>query len=524
MKKFILVLCSVAVVKTQAQNVGIGTTTPNAPLQFGNGIANRKIVLYDVNNNDHQFFGLGLNSGELRYQINEATVGVAHKFFAGLNATTSIELMRIQGNGNVGIGSMNPVLGGLVVDTKVGATNAVFGSNTTGVAIESNYPGIGFNTYWNGSSRKAIANGYGSYIGTDPVNGGMQFYVTNASYAAGSDVVQNTGMVIRPNGNVGIGTAAPNAGLQLGNVVNNRRLVLWEAANNDHQFYGFGITPFTLRYQTPSVSDDHVFYSGSGTSASTELVRIKGNGNVGIGNSTPNGELQFGNTAINRKLVLWETANNDHQFYGLGINGGSLRYQVDNTISAHKFYAGTSATASNELLSINGNGSIGVNGSTGNPGQVLMSNGSNGSAAWISAANVIKTGITENTSLINFTFTDAAPYEFVSDRLTLNITVPSRVIFYYKTRTNANSGNPLGEFVKWRFETYLNGTLSTNYYISGRAGYVLSDNTIDCTNGPDYFDLQPGTYQFSYWGQNMQTSLTVLLTCYFQAAYTIIPL
>ncbi len=388
-------------------NIGLGNmNSPNAPLQFGNGTANRKIVLFDVNNNDHEFFGFGLNAGELRFQINEAQPGVAHKFFAGLNSSTSQELMRIQGNGLVGIGSTNPVLGGLVVDKKAGATNAVFGSNTTGVAIESNFPGIGFNTYWNGG-RKAIANGYGATIGTDPVNGGLGIHVTNNSYAAGTNVNLNPGITIKPNSNVGIGTTTANASLQLANIDANRRIVLWETANNDHQFYGFGINGFALRYQTPSTFDDHVFYTGINSSSSAELMRIKGNGmvriagqqsagtgnkslsiggfgdidvdrqgiaggrfkilengNAGIGNSTPNGELQFGNTPVNRKLVLWETANNDHQFYGLGINGGSLRYQVDNTTSAHKFYAGTSAATSNELLSINGNGNVSINGFT----------------------------------------------------------------------------------------------------------------------------------------------------------------
>src|SRR5215472_8223244 len=48
-------------------------------------------------------------------------------------------------------------------------------------------------------------------------------------------------------GNVGIGTAAPDAALQVGNVIANRRMVLWETANNDHQFYGFGINSLMLR-------------------------------------------------------------------------------------------------------------------------------------------------------------------------------------------------------------------------------------------------------------------------------------
>jgi hypothetical protein len=87
-------------------NIGIGTNTPNAPLQFSNAVVNRKIVLYDTNNNDNQYYGFGINGGTLRYQTD--AIGADHVFFAGVNSTTSNELMRIKGTGNVGIGTNNP--------------------------------------------------------------------------------------------------------------------------------------------------------------------------------------------------------------------------------------------------------------------------------------------------------------------------------------------------------------------------------------------------------------------------------
>ena len=62
------------------------------------------------------------------------------------------------------------------------------------------------------------------------------------------------------------------------------------------------------------------------------------------------------------KIVLFETVNNDHQYYGLGINGGTLRYQIDAISSSHIFYAGLTASTSKELFKISGNGSVTVNG------------------------------------------------------------------------------------------------------------------------------------------------------------------
>jgi hypothetical protein len=90
----------------------------------------------------------------------------------------------------------------------------------------------------------------------------------------------------------------------------------------------------------------------------TELMRIGDNGNVGIGNTSPNAPLHFSNNTANRKIVLFEGTNNDHQFYGLGVNTAILRYQTDSTGADHVFYAATGSTSSNELMRIKGNGSI----------------------------------------------------------------------------------------------------------------------------------------------------------------------
>jgi hypothetical protein len=75
--------------------------------------------------------------------------------------------------------------------------------------------------------------------------------------------------------------------IQLPNVVQNRKIVLYEDANNDHQFYGFGINSLMLRYQVASTSHCHAFYAGASPSTSTELMRIDGSGLVGIGTSSP---------------------------------------------------------------------------------------------------------------------------------------------------------------------------------------------------------------------------------------------
>ncbi len=177
------------------------------------------------------------------------------------------------------------------------------------------------------------------------------------------------------NKKVGIGTTTPHAPLQLANTpLQNRKIVLFEDDNNEHSFFGFGINAAAMRYQVGNNSS-HVFYaSNSAGTASAELLRIKSTGEVGIGTSTPHAPLQLANTPLqNRKIVLFEDANNEHSFFGFGINAAAMRYQVGNN-SSHVFYASNSAgTASAELLRIKSTGDVGIG--TASPNTKLHING-----------------------------------------------------------------------------------------------------------------------------------------------------
>ncbi|RYF89253.1 MAG: hypothetical protein EOO03_06465 [Chitinophagaceae bacterium] len=116
---------------------------------------------------------------------------------------------------NVGIGTATPQLGKLEVKGSTGAVSAIFYDQSTGVAIENNHPGIGFNSYYNGG-RKAIAPGFGGLLGMDPASGKLHIYTAPASIAtAGAPMLLTERMSILANGNVGIGIAAPTAKLDV---------------------------------------------------------------------------------------------------------------------------------------------------------------------------------------------------------------------------------------------------------------------------------------------------------------------
>ena len=90
--------------------------------------------------------------------------------------------------------------------------------------------------------------------------------------------------IVGSSGHVGIGVTDPHGYLHIADGNYGRKIVLHEDADNPHQFYGFGVTGGNvLKYQVGSSSDYHIFYSGIDDSNSKELMRVRGDGKVGIG-------------------------------------------------------------------------------------------------------------------------------------------------------------------------------------------------------------------------------------------------
>ena len=118
----------------------------------------------------------------------------------------------------------------------------------------------------------------------------------------------------------------------------------------------------TLTNKTIDTANNQINISGTPlTSYINQDVRTTASPtftSLGINTTAASALLQFDDTTVNRKVVLWSFgASNDHQFIGMGINNAVFRFQVNGPNTDYVFYAGTSTTTSSEVFRISGNGS-----------------------------------------------------------------------------------------------------------------------------------------------------------------------
>ncbi|MBX9784136.1 MAG: hypothetical protein K2X48_12675 [Chitinophagaceae bacterium] len=251
-------------------NVGVGLTSPSNPFHVKSTTrsdiatfdgANQMYITLSENGSPKGYIGSfnqSVTADDVDFGTYAGTTGALHLI------TQATPRLTVLNSGNVGIGTTTPTTS-LSVS---GAANIDAGDANTGTVANAL-------TFGNGSGE-----GIGSQRSFGGNQYGLDFYTASANR-----------MSITNGGNVGIGTATPNAPLQFASDTRNRKIVLFEVGNNDNEFYGFGVNGGVLRYQAGTGVDNHVFYAGTSATTSSELMRITGAGNVGIGGIVPNFRL-----------------------------------------------------------------------------------------------------------------------------------------------------------------------------------------------------------------------------------------
>ena len=109
----------------------------------------------------------------------------------------------------------------------------------------------------------------------------------------------NLANVSRATGNVGVGTTTPTALISAGSAVANSKVAVYD--NGSSLRGGFGWQNNQFRLHLSSASDRFSFLSAE---AGTEIATLLGNGNVGIGTSSPSDKLSVSGSLSSERLTV----------------------------------------------------------------------------------------------------------------------------------------------------------------------------------------------------------------------------
>ncbi len=370
------------VLGNSSANVGIGVTNPGAKLHvngaaaFENSVASSAGPTFSfwksrnyaaVQNNDELGFisnyghdGTGVYrssyiAGFADGTPNSGTHTVPGRlsFFTTTSGSDSTEKMRIDTNGNVGIGGTS---GGSKLEVIDSASKSQIRFNNASASVSGGY-------LTSNSSDQAIISGGAYYTGSlwmgvtstptsiNMISGDIGFYADSGLIVPPVSYTPTQRMVVRSSGNVGIGTATPTQQLE---VTKNILLPAATGAANGNLFFTGDTSAGTnamrmfhadasgggfIDVKTATATNGIIFRTDTSLGG-TERMRIAANGAVGIGTSTPAATLDVKGYTIVRnattptaygQLTHTGTSGNFHlDSYGGGGNAIYLNWYSGN--------------------------------------------------------------------------------------------------------------------------------------------------------------------------------------------------
>ena len=326
---------------TTTGNTGIGTANPEAKLDVRAGSGFIRLGSYD--NNYHvkiesgdqlNFYnGASTTTAYIQYNGPSNTLLGRNLYVEGNSSGGATGAVRIKSDGNVGIGTASPSKKFVV----------------TGAA----------NDEWIATFTNTGTNPYGVYIDTSANSGTVFSFATYTN--------AGTGLFVRNNGLVGIGTAGPTyklhvyAGtdlLRLQSTGTDARINIGHSANGGYIGY------------TNLGATSNVFYVTTGAGTIGSGFVMDNNGNVGIGTTSPNRKLTV---AGNGTLFGLQSAQvggySEMEFTAAGVGGayvfkasagftnygGAGAFNYYNT-GAHAFHS----NSVNNILHLTAAGNVGI--------------------------------------------------------------------------------------------------------------------------------------------------------------------
>jgi len=341
-------------------NVGVGTTSPSAKLEV-NPDASGGIL---VNATGWPSVDLIADSAgdDYRTKITQSSVDGLLQFRVGQTATgvdgSSDSKMVIDNNGNIGIGTTSP---GAKLDVVGGSA----GTDTSLLRLRSNFTDIG-----TGATLKfQISSGSTTDIGSEISSIRRASNDGDLIFRTSNNAILGDRMVITGDGNIGIGTTAPDSKLhikdasgtlKIEDTTGAAQLKLKDSTGSESTIKRDN-SPAGLIFQSLTGNDDMVIDNtgnvGIGTTSPSQKLHVSG-GNILLDN---NQRLQAKDTVgTNRNLLYMDTANYPVvASEGNGYYLGNSEVQIfATTVGANSFI--TFDTSSSERVRIDNNGNVGI--------------------------------------------------------------------------------------------------------------------------------------------------------------------
>jgi hypothetical protein len=257
--------------------------------------------------------------------------------------------MRIQSDGNVGIGTTGPV-DKLEINTGAANTGVTIGGNNSGITIKGN----------DGNAGRINSQSWGLSLQTA---GADRVYITNGGFVGIGGYTSGTG-ALAISGNVGIGTTSPGTALDVVGAITSSSYINL-ASNASVRFGGMEAlqrTSGNLKIGPHSTYTQLDFYTGG-----SSKVTIDNLGNVGIGTTGPLAKLTIDEAAGSAYgLQIIDSSTGVLQNSGFTLSIASKDVYLNQRENAHmRFWANGTERLTIEPIS----GNVGIG--TTNPGAKL---------------------------------------------------------------------------------------------------------------------------------------------------------